>query len=188
MTQQSMPNPIEVYEASVKQAQKVIRGVKPNQLSQPTPCSYWTVQGLMAHMVEPPTQLSAFLESGTPPTPGALSKDASLQAFDAATKKAMAAAKAPGALAKQCKTPAGEMTGAQFMMGVAGDLCVHAWDLAKTTGQDTRLDPKLAEVSYAVFSPFAQFGRQAGVFGPEVRVPASASAQDKLLGLTGRKP
>ena len=52
MSQQHMPNPIEMYEASAKQARKVISGVKPNQLSQPTPCSYWTVAGLMAHMVE----------------------------------------------------------------------------------------------------------------------------------------
>jgi len=188
MSTHAMPNPIEVYEASVKQARKIISGVKPNQLSQPTPCSYWTVAGLMAHMVEPPTQLSAFLESGTPPTPGHLAKDASLQAFDAANKKALAAAKAPGALAKQCKTPAGEMTGAQFMMVAASDLCIHTWDLAKATGQDTKLDPKLVEVSHAVFSPFVQFGRQAGIFGPEVKVPASASTQDKLLGMTGRKP
>lgn len=188
MAKQSMPNPVEVYEASVKQAQKVIRGVKPNQLSQPTPCGYWTVQGLMAHMVHAPEAFSAFLESGSMSTPGSLAKDASLQAFDAATKKALTAAKAPGALAKQAKTPVGEMTAGQFMMMVAGDLCVHAWDLAKATSQDTKLDPKLAEVSYAVFSPMAQFGRQAGVFGPEVKVAANASAQDKLLGLTGRKP
>ncbi len=188
MTQQPMPNPIEVYEASVKQAQKVIRGVKPNQLSQPTPCSYWTVAGLMAHMIQAPIALSELLEKGTPPTPGVLAKEASLKAFDAATAKALAAGKASGALAKTVKTPAGEMTGAQFMMVVAGDLCVHAWDLAKATGQDTKLDPKLAEVSHAVFSPFAQFGRQAGVFGPEVKVSGNASVQDKLLAMTGRKP
>jgi uncharacterized protein (TIGR03086 family) len=188
MTTHAMPNPIEVYEASVKQAQKVMRGVKPNQLSQPTPCSYWTVAGLMAHMVHAPEAFSAFLESGSMSTPGSLAKDASLQAFDAATKKAMTAGKAPGALAKQAKSPVGEMTAGQFMMMVAGDLCVHAWDLAKATGQDTKLDPKLVEVSYSVFSPFAQFGRQAGIFGTEVKVPANASAQDKLLGMTGRKP
>ncbi|MBI3742674.1 MAG: TIGR03086 family protein [Chloroflexi bacterium] len=188
MTTNAMPNPVEVYEASVKQAQKIIRGVKPNQLSQPTPCSYWTVAGLMAHMVMAPSQLSAFLESGTSPTPGILAKESSLQAFDAATAKALTAAKAPGALAKQHKTPAGELTGAQFMMVVASDLCVHAWDLAKATGQDTKLDPKLVEGSHAVFSPFAQFGRQAGIFGPEVKVPANASAQDNFLGMTGRKP
>jgi uncharacterized protein (TIGR03086 family) len=188
MSSNAMPNPIEMYEASVKQAQKVIRGVKPNQLAQPTPCSYWTVQGLMAHMATGPSQLSAFLESGTPPTPGTLAKESSLQAFDAATAKALTAAKAPGALARQCKTPGGEMTGAQFIMVVASDLCIHAWDLAKATGQDAKLDPKLAEVSYAVFSPFAQIARQEGAFGPEVKVPASASTQDKLLGMTGRKP
>jgi uncharacterized protein (TIGR03086 family) len=188
MTQQSMPNPIEVLEASVKQARKIISGVKPNQLAQPTPCIYWTVAGLMAHMVESPTQLAAMLESGMAPAPGMLGKEFSLQAFDAVAAKALAAAKGRGALAKSVKTPAGEMTAAQFVMVVASDLCVHSWDLAKATEQDTRLDPKLAEMSYAVFSPFAQFGRQAGAFGPEVKVPAGSSAQDKLLGMTGRKP
>lgn len=188
MTTNAMPNPIEVYEASVKQAQRVIRGVKSNQLSQPTPCTYWTVQGLMAHMVHAPEALSGLLESGTPPAPGEMAKDASLKAFDSAAAKALTAAKASGALSKKAKTPAGEMTGGQFMMMVAGDLCVHAWDLAKATGQDAKLDTKLAEVSYAVFSPMAQFARQMGAFGPEVKVPANASAQDKLLAMTGRKP
>lgn len=188
MTQQAMPNPIEVYEAAVKQARKTMAVVKPSQLAQPTPCSYWTVQGLMAHMVQAPSALSALLENGTPPTPGVLAKESSIQAFDAATAKALAAAKAPGALAKKATTPAGEMTAGQFMMVVAADLCVHTWDLAKATGQDAKLDPKLAETSYAVFSPFAQFGRQAGAFGSEVKVPSSASTQDKLLGFTGRRP
>lgn len=188
MTQQAMPNPIEVYELAVRQARKIIGGVKPTQLAQPTPCAYWTIQGLMAHMVQAPVAFAEFLEKGTPPVPGVLARDASAQAFDAATAKALAAAKAPGALAKKATTPAGEMTAGQFMMVVAADLCIHTWDLAKATGQDTRLDPKLAETSYAVFSPFAQYGRQGGAFGPEVKVPASASTQDKLLGMTGRKP
>jgi uncharacterized protein (TIGR03086 family) len=183
-----MPNPIEVYETAVKQARKTMAGVKPGQLAQTTPCSYWTVQGLMAHMVAAPAALLAFLENDTPPTPGVQAKEASVQAFDATVAKALAAARAPGALAKKTKTPAGEMTGAQFMTVVAADLCVHTWDLAKATGQDTRLDPKLAELSYAVFAPFAEFARQAGAFGPEVKVTASASAQDKMLGLTGRRP
>ena len=188
MTQQAMPNPIEIYEAAVKQARKTIAAVKPSQLSQPTPCAYWTVQGLVAHMVQAPVAFAEFLEKGTPPVPGVQARDASAQAFDAATAKALAAAKAPGALAKKATTPAGEMTAGQFMMLVASDLCVHTWDLAKATGQDAKLDPKMVETSYAVFSPIAQFARQAGAFGPEVKVAASAGGQDKLLGVTGRRP
>jgi hypothetical protein len=33
-----------------------------------------------------------------------------------------------------------------------------------------------------------EIGRQAGIVGPAVPVPATASAQDRLLGAMGRQP
>lgn len=188
MTQQAMPNPIEVYQAAVKQARKTMAAVKPSQLAQPTPCSYWTVQGLMAHMVGAAEWLPTFFQAGTPPTPGLVAREASLAAYEAAVARGLQAARAPGALDKKAQSPMGEMTGAQALLAYSMDTSIHCWDLAKATGQDTRLDPKLIEVSYGMVSAMAEMGRKMGAFGPEVAVPANASLQDKMLGLSGRKP
>ena len=68
------------------------------------------------------------------------------------------------------------------------DMIVHSWDIAKATGQNTTLDAGLAELGYNVLVNVAEGGRANGAFEPEVMVPASASFQDWMLGLSGRQP
>ena len=86
------------------------------------------------------------------------------------------------------ETPFGEMPGGQFMMVPITDMIVHTWDLAKATGQNTTLDAGLAELGCNVLVNVAEGARANGAFGPEVTVPASASFQDRMLGLSGRQP
>jgi uncharacterized protein (TIGR03086 family) len=69
------------------------------------------------------------------------------------------------------------------------DQLVHTWDLAVAIDADRGLDPELAEVCAAMFLPhMPAIGREAGIVGPEVPVPADASPQDRLLGAMGRTP
>jgi uncharacterized protein (TIGR03086 family) len=86
------------------------------------------------------------------------------------------------------ETPFGAMPGGQFIMVPITDMIVHSWDIAKATGQNTTLDAGLAELGYNVLVNVAEGGRANGAFGPEVMVPASASFQDRMLGLSGRQP
>jgi len=69
------------------------------------------------------------------------------------------------------------------------DNIIHCWDLAKATGQDTRLDPQAVEVSYQMFVPDAMDqGRDVGFIGPLISIPEDATIQDKLIGYSGRQP
>jgi hypothetical protein len=68
---------------------------------------------------------------------------------------------------------------------VFGEFVVHSWDLAKATGRPWACDEDVADAATA---GMAEQGRQIGIFGPEVPVPASAPALDRLAGLTGRDP
>ena len=68
------------------------------------------------------------------------------------------------------------------------DMIVHAWDLAKATGQDATLDAGLAELGYNVLVNVTEFGRKNGAFGLEMTVPVTVSFQDRMLGLSGRQP
>jgi uncharacterized protein (TIGR03086 family) len=69
------------------------------------------------------------------------------------------------------------------------DQLIHTWDLAVAIGADRRLDPEVVEAVVERFLPqMPELGRQAGLVGPEVPVPADASYQDRLLGAMGRNP
>jgi uncharacterized protein (TIGR03086 family) len=99
------------------------------------------------------------------------------------------AAANPAALEAQVPTPAGEMSAGQFIGIMFMEHLLHSWDLAKATGQSTRLDPQLAEICYQMCDPgIIEMARGRGAFGPAVPVPDSASTQDKLLGFLGRHP
>jgi uncharacterized protein (TIGR03086 family) len=91
-------------------------------------------------------------------------------------------------LKKIVETSIGEMPGGQFITVPITDMIVHAWDLAKATGQNTTLDAGLAERGYNVLVDVAEFGRKNGAFEPEITVPVTASFQDRMLGLSGRQP
>lgn len=186
MTQQQMPNPVDLYEAAARQTRRYIANVKPAQLNGPTPCSLWNVQTLLDHIVGE----NAFFASAMSGTPHPAAKATGNMAvvYDTETAKVLKIARAPGALDKIVEAGAfGKMPGSHFMAASFMDTLVHGWDLAKATGQDTHMDTKLTEACYAMFAPQAAGLRASGGFGPEVVVPANADAQTKLLGVLGRK-
>lgn len=192
MTQQAMPNPVELFQKATSGLNQVLSGIKPDQIDAQTPCREWKVSGLLEHVTGGAAHLSASMSGGAgqagPPASG--SGLAQLAAgYRSAVAQVLAKAASPGALEAQVVTPAGEMSAAQFMGILALDHLVHTWDLAKATGQNTRLDPALTETCYGMFVPgLIDIARPHGAFGPPVPVPEGASTQDKLLGYTGRQP
>ena len=87
-------------------------------------------------------------------------------------------------------SPAGfEWSVAEATAGTAMDQLIHTWDLAVAIGGDRALDAEVVEAVVAMFLPqMPEIGRRAGLVGPEVAVPATASAQSRLLGAMGRRP
>jgi len=69
-----------------------------------------------------------------------------------------------------------------------GDVFMHAWDLARATGQDARLDPARCEAMLAGMEPMEDAMRASGQYGPRIEVPAGADVQTRLLGFIGRDP
>ena len=185
MTQQSMPNPAELYEAAVAQTRKFVAGVKSDQLGAQTPCGEWNVQKLLEHINDATNYLTGFMGGSKPDIAAGQS---ALATYDAITQAALASVKAAGAMEKKGPGPmGGEMTGAQFTGLIFGDNLIHGWDVAKATGQDTAMDPKLVDACASMLEPTIEGGRSRGAFGPAVQPPPNASAQDKFLGMTGRK-
>lgn len=192
MTQQAMPNPVELFEKATTGLNKILDGIKQNQIDTQTPCSDWKVKGLLDHVIGGASHLNTSLagkagEASPPPSESDLAKLSA--SYRSVVAEVLKKAAGPSALEVQVATPAGEMSAAQFMGILSLDNLVHTWDLAKATGQNTRLDPALTETCYGMFVPgLIDMARPHGAFGPPVSVPDSASTQDKLLGYTGRQP
>jgi hypothetical protein len=69
------------------------------------------------------------------------------------------------------------------------DQPIRTWDLAVAIGADRHLDGEVVEAVVEMFLPqMPEIGRQAGLVGPAVPLPAGASLQDRLLGVVGRDP
>jgi uncharacterized protein (TIGR03086 family) len=175
-----MLDPVALFERAATNAVALAEGVRTEQRHEPTPCAEWDVDALLDHMVAGTGYLLGAL--GLEGTTGATYRDAVARCVDALRQ--------PGALEGTCMSPAGfAWSIGEATAGTAMDQLVHTWDLAVAIGADRRLDPELAETCIAMFVPqMPDVGRAAGFVGPEVAVPADASAQDRLLGAMGRRP
>ena len=177
-------DPVVLFERAALAAASTIGRVRPNQLSSSTPCTEWDVEALVDHMFGGTSYLLAALEQSA----GAARVDEAT--YREAVERCVDALRRPGALDGRCQSPLGfEWTVAEAAAGTFMDQLVHTWDLSVATGQDPRLDPELAEACVAMFLPhMPEMGRAGGIVGPEVVVPAGATAQDRLLGAMGRRP
>ncbi|WP_432559062.1 TIGR03086 family metal-binding protein [Granulicoccus sp. GXG6511] len=70
----------------------------------------------------------------------------------------------------------------------SSDLFMHAWDLAKATGQDVELDADSAAAMHAGLSSMGPGLQASGQFGEPVPVAEDAHPVDRLMGLIGRDP
>jgi len=151
-------------------------------LSVATPCDEWTARELLNHMLDTQRYFAGTArgEDVSPPGPN----PPELLSDNPGKDVERAWADVDSAF-----TPDGVIEKTGPALGIAlSDLLIHSWDLARATGQDATMPPGLAEASYqAIHGKFTDEQRK-GLFKPEVAVGADASAQDKLLGYTGRTP
>ena len=182
----------ETLERAFAVAKDVLRGVRRDQLDQPTPCASWDVRALINHLVGGSFFFAAATEAGEAPA-NAESPDLAggdfVASYEDGTKQAVAAFAAPGALGKIIKLPFGEFPGAAFMGIATLDTFTHAWDLAKATGQSTDLDPALAsqlleQAKMAISDGFR--GAEPMPFGPKQDAGDDATAADRVAAFLGR--
>jgi uncharacterized protein (TIGR03086 family) len=187
----------EALEQAFASTRKVLANVKPDQLDQPTPCASWDVRRLVNHIVGGSHWFAISTEAGQSPENDTTqdtdyAEGDPVAAYDEGIKRSVAAFSAEGAQEKMIKLPFGEFPGAIFMGLATTDTFTHGWDLAKATGQDANLEPELAEqlLGQVKMAIPDEFRGPDGVapFGPEVKVPDSAPAADRLAAFLGRTP
>lgn len=182
---------------TLRATQRVVDGVRPDQLDQPTPCSEWDVRGLVGHMVGVNAAFAAGLR-GAAPVPldegDRLLGDDPAGAYRRTTAEALEAWASPGALERTLHLAVGDLP-ASFALGIHFiDNLVHCWDLATATGQDHGLDQERAGLALQMCQAnFAAMGgdRLRGpdkAFGAEVPWPAESPVHERLIAFLGRRP
>lgn len=161
--------------------------------SAPTPCAGWDVRALVHHVVEeqrwaPPLFAGATIADVGDRFAGDLLGADPLASFVDAHREALQAAEAPGALDRTVHLSFGDVDGAEYAMQLAADHLIHAWDLAVATGTDPTLDAEAVTAVRAWFEPVEHLYRAAGLIGPRVAQPDSASPQQQLIAMFGRQP
>lgn len=169
-----------------------VRSVGPDQWTASTPCSEWDVRTLVNHVTVEDLWAPPLLEGKTMAEVGdafdgdQLGSDP-VAAWTAAVTAARAAASQPGVTARTVHLSYGDESASQYLMQMFADHLVHAWDLAKGTGGDTRLPSDLVERCAEWFHGQEAMMREFGLIGPRPPTSSDADPQTRLLAAFGRQ-
>jgi len=149
------------------------------------------VADLVAHLVTGQRRLSALLAGGSTDDVPAGTEDVlagdPLGAWEDAADAALTGLAQPGALDRVVQPADGPVPVADHVAALTTELTVHAWDLARAVGGDTRLDAGLVDAGLAVLQRSAP-GTVPAAVGPPVDVAGDAPPWLRLLAATGRRP
>jgi uncharacterized protein (TIGR03086 family) len=180
------------------QMRALVRAARAGALADPTPCAEYTVADLLDHIAFLTVGFTeAARKSGTPsstpPPPGDGARlhpdwhDEIPRRLD----ELVLAWREPGA--RDGMTSAG---GIEMPAEIAGtvaveELVVHAWDLARATGQPYAIDDDSARAVIDFVSQFAgpdQAELRGNAYADPVPTGAGAPLLDRAIALTGRDP
>ena len=182
-------DPVETLALAFDEAVAVLSKVTTDQWSLPSPCSQWDVRGVAQHMTQGALMVADCVagKAFVPTQDDVVGADPTA-ALRAAGDAALAAFRAdPSVLGKQVTLPFGVLPGAAVASIFTNDEFAHAWDIAKATGQDTNLNPAMAEGCLAGARQFITPDlREHGLFAAEVAAPSTANAADRLAAFMGR--
>jgi uncharacterized protein (TIGR03086 family) len=177
---------IDALDETFTNAGSVIAGVRRDQYADKTPCTEWTVEDLLNHMIGVVGRIGAAV-GGVAPTPFELGSDPAAQ-FRELASVALAAWRKPGVFDRTMDVGAGPMPGRVLASINLLDTATHTWDLATATGQAPELPPAVAEVALSASRTIITEALRPGRFGPEQPAPAGASATQQLASFLGRTP
>lgn len=183
----------ELHDRALDGTRRYVAGVGEGQWNGASPCEGWDVRELVNHIVSGNFWAGELARGKTIEEVGnrldgdVLGADA-VAAYDESARAASEAFHAPGAMEAPCAVSYGPVPGEVYLGHRFIDVLIHGWDVAKATGQDTKLDPELVEACWAVIEPQKDLLLGSGMFGADHTMPPGADRQTALLRLLGRTP
>lgn len=166
----------------------VVADIADEQFALPTPCTEWTVRNLLNHLVTGNLMMVTIVGGTSHPdrTVDRLGRDPKAT-FATSLEQARAALAQPGLMERTVTTPLGESPGSVLLDMRVAELVVHAWDLARATGQSTDIDPDLVGVVHRTWQTrLGDRPRAMTPFEDPQPVPGDATAADRLAAYLGR--
>jgi uncharacterized protein (TIGR03086 family) len=163
----------------------VVGNLTADDLDRPTPCTDYTVRGVLEHMIGGATLFAAAYRQEAPSEPDLSDV---LAGFAPALENLFGAVTAPGALDKTIAAPFGEVSGEAFARYIALDGLVHGWDLATATGQPYNPPDDLVAEIEAYARQAVDPLRDGQAFSEAVEPASDASPIERLAAYTGRRP
>lgn len=182
----------EMFLRGVDEFDARVAGIRDEQWNDPTPCTEWNVRALFNHMTSEalwaPHVLSGktIEEAGDAFDGDVLGSDPKAT-WELAVKAEREAVQEPGVDERTVHLMRGPTPASTYLVELFSDHVIHAWDLARGTGGDERLDPELVDILYASVAPIEDQLKASGMYGDKVEAPEGADTQTKLLAVVGRK-
>lgn len=180
------------FDQPVRQLRSLLLGLDENELAAPTPCHDWSVAALLVHIVG---FASAYTQAarksvGTPGTdePPPEPEPAELPVHWRSRLPVLLEDMATAWREPTAWTGTARVGGATLPAATIGafgmnELVMHSWDLAKASGQDYAVDPRILEALIELLDQ-----APAGSFGTPVVLPDEESLLDQAVARAGRDP
>lgn len=171
----------------------VIAGVRPDQLTLPTPCDEYDVRALVGHLVAVLQRIAAVAwgESpfAIPQEVVGVPDDQWRNAWAAGAHQVEAAWADPAVLGRPLTLPFATLPGAVALAIYTAEVTAHTWDLAKATGQTVAWDEAVVERALATMRmALPPEVRAEAPFADPVAVDDGAPLIDRFAAWMGRQP
>lgn len=172
---------------------ELVHTVPPDAWRHRTPCKDWDIRALVNHVVGENLWIPELFAGKTIKDVGdRLDGDVlgtePAEAWDKASRLALESLEAPGALQRTVHLSFGDTKGSDYMLQMAIDQTIHAWDLATSLNRSVMWPEGHIEAVYERFKPVSESWRGPGGLGPAVKVDETADALTHLIALAGREP
>ncbi len=183
---------------ATRQMAALIEGVRPDQLSDPTPCPDYTVGDLVEHVGGLSLAFTNAAGKGGGPIAdtnegGDASRlaDGWRETIPRDLDRLAAAWSAPDAWSGMTRVGGLDLPGEVGGLVALDEIVIHGWDIARASGQPFSIPVGLLRALHGFLEGFSGPGHdeeRAGLFGPEVAVPDDAPLLDRVVGMAGREP
>lgn len=181
---------LDLYLRAVAQTTAIVKGIKPDQWDNSTPCEEWNLRVLVNHVIGEHRWLEAIFSGETVASVGK-AFDGDLTGDDPIAAYVDAGARAEAAINDEVlvahhDVSIGDISGYDYLTQLFMDQLVHGWDIMRGSCQDVALDDELAAAAIPVAQEMVAYVGQGSVFGNTVDLASDAPKLGVLLGTVGR--
>jgi uncharacterized protein (TIGR03086 family) len=190
-----MSDLLELFNRGLGEFGARVHRVGADQWTASTPCSEWDVRKLVDHVVDeqvwaPPLMAGHELEPAAAIVESAKRAlgDDRVAAWDVAALASSRAFGEPGALDRPVALSRGATPATDYLHEMVFDLVLHSWDLGTAIGVTDPLPDELVQFGLAAADQMGGDLSFTGAFAAPLPVSDDASAEERLVAVSGRRP